>query len=221
MSETNSLSTRIDAEFAAVEKKFKDTQVELLRECRQRRERLRRLGEAFEKLARGWQPRLQTLVRKFDGRVRVTPHITPSHRETAFEFESKQYRVRLRFSAMTDRDVSKVVLACDLEITPALFRYEQHAELEFPLDAVDEEAAGRWADDRIVEFVRLYLSMVKDELAARYRTVEDPVAHVRFPDFAAGATLEWGGERYYFIGEETRQEFLRQHEAAAAGQAGG
>jgi YHS domain-containing protein len=33
------------------------------------------------------------------------------------------------------------------------------------------------------------------------------VAHVRFPDFAAGATLEWQGKKYYFIGEETRQEF--------------
>jgi YHS domain-containing protein len=42
--------------------------------------------------------------------------------------------------------------------------------------------------------------------------IEDPVAGVRFPDFAAGATIEWQGRKYYFIGEETRQEFARQHE---------
>ena len=32
--------------------------------------------------------------------------------------------------------------------------------------------------------------------------------------FAAVATLEWQGKTYYFIGEETRQEFARQHESA-------
>ncbi len=37
--------------------------------------------------------------------------------------------------------------------------------------------------------------------------VEDPVAHVRFPKFAAGATLDWQGQKFYFISEETRREF--------------
>jgi YHS domain-containing protein len=62
--------------------------------------------------------------------------------------------------------------------------------------------------------VRAYLSMGEDEFGTQEHMVEDPVAHVRFPDFAAGATLEWQGKKYYFIGEETRQEFARQHESA-------
>jgi hypothetical protein len=41
--------------------------------------------------------------------------------------------------------------------------------------------------------------------------VEDPVAHVSFPGVAAGATLEWNGRKFYFIGEETRREFARQN----------
>jgi hypothetical protein len=32
--------------------------------------------------------------------------------------------------------------------------------------------------------------------------------------FPGGATLEWQGRKYYFIGEETRQEFARQNEIA-------
>jgi YHS domain-containing protein len=43
--------------------------------------------------------------------------------------------------------------------------------------------------------------------------VEDPVAQVRFPKFSAGATLEWQGRTYYFIGEETRREFEKQNGA--------
>jgi YHS domain-containing protein len=43
--------------------------------------------------------------------------------------------------------------------------------------------------------------------------VEDPVAHVRFPKFAAGATLERGGKTYYFVGEETCRDFEKQQAA--------
>ena len=158
-------------------------------------------------LAEAWKPRLDTLLRKFGDRVQVTPRLTASSREATFAFQSKHCRVRLRFSASADRDVRKVILSYDLKIIPVLFRFEPHAELEFPLGEIDEAAAGRWVDDRIVDFVRVYLSMGEDEFYSPEHMVEDPVAHVRFPDFAAGATLEWQGKKYYFLGEETRQEF--------------
>jgi YHS domain-containing protein len=40
--------------------------------------------------------------------------------------------------------------------------------------------------------------------------VEDPIAHVSFPKQAAAATLDWKGQKFYFIAEETRQEFEKQ-----------
>jgi YHS domain-containing protein len=40
--------------------------------------------------------------------------------------------------------------------------------------------------------------------------VEDPIAHVQFPRAAAATTLEWQGQKFYFIGEETRREFAKQ-----------
>jgi YHS domain-containing protein len=46
--------------------------------------------------------------------------------------------------------------------------------------------------------------------------VEDPVAHVRFPKTAAATTLEWQGQKFYFIGEETRNEFAEQNKIAIA-----
>jgi YHS domain-containing protein len=57
------------------------------------------------------------------------------------------------------------------------------------------------------DFVRTYIAMGESESYTRQHMVEDPVAHVRFPDFAAGATLEWQGRKYYFIDDQTRQEF--------------
>jgi hypothetical protein len=158
-SEATSLSSRIDAEFVVVEEKVKEMRSERLRFYRERRERLQRLNVVFRKLAEAWKPRLDTLLQKFGDKVEVTPRLTPSTREATFMFASELGRIHLRFSASTDLDIRKVILGYDLEIIPMFFRYEPHAELVFPLDKVDEEAAGRWVDDRIVDFVRTYLSM--------------------------------------------------------------
>jgi YHS domain-containing protein len=220
MANVSSLADRIDAEFSAVEGKYKSFQAEQVREYQERQERLRKLAEVLDELREVWGPRLEVLVKKFGDRVQAKPRLTPSTREGTFEFQSELARVRLKFSASTDRDVRKVVLAYDLEIIPVLLRFQPHAELEFPLEAVDREAAGRWIDDRVVDFVRTYLSLGENDVYLKDHMVEDPVAHVRFPKFAAGATLQWQGRTYYFIGEETRREFARQNGLGAEGPAG-
>lgn len=211
MTDISTLAGRIDAEFSAVEEKIKQRQAYQVEEHKGRQERLDQLGQVFDEMRAIWQPRLELLAKKFGDRVEVKPTVTPSKREADFEFQSKRGRVRLKFSASTDRDVRKVVLGYDLEIIPIFMKYEPHAELELPLEAVDQAAAAKWIDDRIVDFVRTYLSMGENEIYMRDRMVEDPVAHVRFPDFAAGASLEWQGQRFYFIGEETRREFAQQN----------
>jgi YHS domain-containing protein len=214
MTESNTLAGRIDAEFSALEHKIKKAQSEQLDEYKGRQKRLEQLGKVFDELRPVWKPRLELLAKKFGDRVQVTPTVKPSTREAAFEFQSKRGRVRLKFSASTDRDVRKVVLAYDLEILPIFMRYEPHAEVDFPLEAVDQAAAAKWIDDRIVDFVRTYLSMGENEIYMRDRMVEDPITHAAFPDFAAGATLDWQGQKYYFIAEETRREFAEKNKIA-------
>jgi YHS domain-containing protein len=98
-----------------------------------------------------------------------------------------------------------------LEIIPVLMRFKPHDEMEFPLDAVDKEAVAKWFDDRIVDFVQTYFSMGENEAYMRDEMVEDPIARVRFPKLAAATTLDWQGKKFYFIGEETRNEFAKQN----------
>ena len=149
-------------------------------------------------------------MQKFGDRVQATPRIVPSAREATFDFQSRLARVRLKCAAFTDRDIQKVILSYDLEIIPVQMRFNPHSEVEFPLDAVDKDAVAKWNDDRIVEFVRTYFAMGENAIYLRDEMVEDPIAHVSFPRFAAAATLEWRGEKFYFVGEETRQEFAKQ-----------
>jgi YHS domain-containing protein len=144
---------------------------------------------------------------QFKDAVKVTPAIVPGRRQANLQFESPLARINLRLSASTDTSVRKLVLAYDLEILPIFMEFEKHAEIEFPLDRVDSEAAGKWLDDRIVAFVKVYLSLYESEYYLKDHMVEDPVARIRFPKFSAGATLDRDGRTYYFISDETRREF--------------
>jgi YHS domain-containing protein len=216
MQDINSLASRIDAEFSAVEQKVKKFQVGQVEEYKQREQRLEQLGNMFDQLRDIWKPRLELLVRKFGDRVQTTPRIVPSTREVSFAFQSNLARISLKFSASTDRDVQKLVLSYDLEIVPVLMRFKSHDEAEFPLSAVDKEAVAKWLDDRIVDFVQTYFSLGDNEIYLKDQMVEDPVAHVRFPKTAAATTLEWQGQKFYFIGEETRNEFAQKHKISYA-----
>jgi hypothetical protein len=211
MPDISSLTGRIDAEFSAVEEKVKHFQVDQVEKHKQRQTRLEQLGQVFDQLRDIWKPRLELLVKKFGDRIQTTPRIVPSTREVTFDFQSRLARVSLKFSAFTDRDIQKVILSYDLSIIPALIRFNPHAEVDFPLDAVDKQAAAKWIDDRIVEFVRTYFSLGENDIYLKDYMVEDPVAHVRFPKFAAATTLDWQGQKLYFIGAETRQEFAKQN----------
>jgi hypothetical protein len=164
MPDINNLASRIDAEFAAVEKKVKRIQSEQVDQQKQRENRLEQLNQMFDQLQDIWRPRLELLVKKFGDRVQTTPRIVPSTREVTFEFQSRVARVRLKLSAFTDRDVQKVILNYNLEIIPVLMQFKNHDEIEFPLNAVDKEAVAKWIDDRLVDFVQTYFSMGESDI---------------------------------------------------------
>lgn len=206
----NGLSERIDAQFAALKDKIQKAQREEVENYKARQKRLEEFGKLAEELRGLWNPRLDTLIKKFGGHVKVTPRITPSHREAVFAFDSSLARVDLKLAAFPDRDVRKLVVSYDLEIIPVLMKFDRHAEIEFPVDAVDKEALGKWLDDRLVGFVQTYLSLNENEHYMKDEMVEDPVVQVRFPKFAAGATLQKDGKTLYFISEETRKEYEKK-----------
>lgn len=210
MADVSNLLSRLDAEFSAMEdrrKQFQESQVEKYHE---REKRAAQFEQLLNQLRDVWRPRLEALAQRFGDRVNVTPSISPGNRQATFQFQSPVARINLRFSAATDMDVTKVVLGYDLDILPILMQFEKHAEISFPLDKIDQEAMTQWLDDRIMAFVKTYLSLHENEYYLKDFMVEDPVAHVRFPKFAAGAKLEQAGKTYYFVSDETCREFEKQ-----------
>ena len=211
MADVSVLLGRIDAEFSALDDKIKRAQGEKQQEHKDRQQRLAAFEKELETLPDVWKPRLEALIKRFGDKAKVAPRLDSTSRAVTINFQSELAKIRMRLSAATDQDIRNLILLYDLEILPTLMQFDSHQQGQWPLNAIDRKAIGDWVDDRIVSFVKTYLSLHENEYYLKEHMVQDPVAGVRFPKFAAAATLERGGKTYYFIGDDTRREFEVSH----------
>ena len=215
MADINNLINRIDAEFTAMESKVKQFQSQQAQAFQDREQRQEQFVKLLDGLRDVWRPRLEALAQKFGQRVNVTPTVQPGRRTATFNFQSQLARIDLRFSVFTDPDVRDCIFNYNLDILPIFMKFESNTTISFPLDAVDREALANWIDDRIVDFVKTYRALHENNYYLKDHLVEDPVAKVRLPKYAAAATVDWQGKTYYFISDDTRREFEKQKGIAA------
>jgi YHS domain-containing protein len=214
MANTQSLIERIDAEFAASGEKTRDLQAQQLHKYHERKKRQAIAENHLGELREDWQLRLAALLDRFPAPVAVTAEFMPGGWVDTLKVQTELARVQLKFSASTDMDVCKGFLDYDLEVLPVFMRFAPRSRLEVTPGALDREATGSWMDDRLIDFVRVFLSLQENAQYLSDHLVEDPIALVRFPKHSAAATLARNGQTFYFIAEETRREFENQlHEA--------
>lgn len=211
MSEIESLMQRIDAEFNAADDRLRQLQSQNVQAYHDREQRLQSFAQVCERMRETWRPRLEALAKRFGDKVQVTPSVTPTSRQAVFAFQSPLANIRLRFSVTSNTDVTEVIFNYDLEILPIFMQFQSHLELAMPLDAIDDAKMANWFDDRILQFVRTYLSVHENQYYLKGHLVKDPIALVEFPRHAAAASLEWQGKTHYFISDETRTEFARRN----------
>jgi YHS domain-containing protein len=208
------LASRLDAVIGEAHGKVKAFQEEAeaaRQETRARFERFMVIAEQVVVLARGKLERLKEQLE-----VEVTPaHLQTERfysRSVTFDVKTELAGVvKLGFRLTHDSDVRRILLDYNLDITPAFFRFNPHARLEVPLEAYDEAAVGTWLDDRIIEFAKAYLELHDTKQHQERAMVSDPVAGISFPKHFAAATLEHDGTTHYFVSEESRREFAKQH----------
>ena len=211
MAARGSLTDRIDAEIDAAFQRVEQLKTQNVEEFQGRQQRLEKLDGILEELREVWRPRLEALAKKFGERVNVKPEIEPGRRSAKFKFKSELASIDLRFAVAPDSDVRNVVFTYDLDVLPILMKFDSHDTIEFPLDSIDKTALGKWFDDRIIEFVKTYLSLHENQYYLKGHLVEDPIAKVQFPKYAAGATCEHRGKTLYFIDEATLKEFQQKN----------
>jgi YHS domain-containing protein len=216
MSDINDLLTRIDGAITAVKTKAKKQQQELLKEHQDRQKLLKEYEKVQTKIVEIAKPRLEALAKRAAERVKVTPSTSESRRSARFEFRAPEGSITLTFSVAPDKDIKNAVIEYDLRIIPVLRKFNSHAEFSTPITAFNADATAKWLDDRIIEFVELFVEMHEGELYEKAEYVEDPIAKVKFPKFAAEATLEHNGQTYFFVDDKTKAEFVRQKGLAPA-----
>lgn len=207
MSDAATLAERIDAEFAAAEAKVKELRKQQVTQYQERQQRIAKLEKVLDEYRDVWRTRLETLAERFADRIKVTPRVVPGARQATFEVASELARIVLRFSVSADEEVKNLVFRYDLDVVPIYMKFDSHREVQFPLDKVDADALGQWIDQCIMSFVRSYMAMQQNAYYLKDHLVEDPVAKVRLPKFAAGAKLDRNGKTLYFISEETRRQY--------------
>ena len=211
MADSNSLTERMDAEFAAFQQKTEQFQVAAKAEYEAREARFHELFvPAAKRLADLVRPRLQLLADRFKDRVKVKPVIAEHTREVELTFDSPLARIALTFGLAHDSEVKNLLLQQDLKILPILMQFEDRSTLSMPLDKIDDAAVAQWFDDRIVYFIQTMAAMYRNQHYLKDHLVTDPIAGVQMPKYAAKATLELRGTTHYFISEETKREFESQ-----------
>jgi hypothetical protein len=205
------LGGRIDAEFELSRDRLRRLRREAPDGVRCRQQRLSLYEDACERMGSLWIPRLEVLQHRLSDRLQVAVALHRDRRQAGLAFTSGLARIHLSFLAMTDADVSSLVLEYSLDLLPSLIAFPGRDRHSQPLERIDEQETGEWIGDRLVEFVRVYRSLYENEYCLGGHLVEDPLTHVRFPRSAAAATLERHGKTFYFMSSETRTEY----EAAA------
>jgi YHS domain-containing protein len=211
MTDVDTLIRRVDQELAAEVGHQTAAWQEVERTTRERAPRLQRYDAVAKHLIELLRPRLDAFIERFKDVVKAEPVVREHTRAMNLTFTATVAKVTLRFEVFPDRDATHVRLECTQEIIPVVVRYDRQSVLEFPLDAVQDDAVVQWFDERIVAFVKEYLAVVRQDANLQEHLkdllVEGPVAKVRFPKYLAASTLQRDGRTYYFVDEDTRQEF--------------
>jgi YHS domain-containing protein len=208
------LTSRLDGVIEVARVRVKAFQPETERAHREVRERFQKFIPIAEQITAMAREKLERL------RERLKFDVTPAHAQTD-RFYVRSVRIdakselasviKLSFGLTHDSDMSQILLDYDFEIIAVFFRFDPHARLEIPLEAYDEAAVAGWLDDRLVDFTNAYMKLYLTKQYQERVPVPDTVAGISFPTYYAASMLEREGKTYYFISDETRREFEKQH----------
>jgi YHS domain-containing protein len=214
MTGSDSLTSRLDAEFAATRERIRGMHVESVRLSGETRTQFNTFTRLRERVNDLIAPRLKHLQERLP-EAKTTSVPSPHGDSVALRLVSGAARITVGFSLSHDGPLGKAVLDYDLEILPVFVRFDRHGRLEIPLDSGDCDYGriGQWLDDRIVGFVHTHMEM---QFMPQYQgdnMAIDPVAHVSFPKAFGHSSFECGGKTYHFLSEQTRQEFEKRPSA--------
>ena len=212
MPSVEQFSTRIEQELSAAKKRQTEMNTEAGKSYLAQQKRYELFKQIRQKFAAEFaKPRLEKLATLFP-KMQGTPESRPDGDTVSLKFPKTAEcpaTVTLRLSLAHDGDIRNVVLTYDLEILPVFLKFDGHSQFDIPVEKPDYDAAAAWLDDLLVKFVHTYLSIQFLDQYQQDTLVTDPVSRTRFPQSFAAGSLQQGGKTYFFMCDETRQDFQK------------
>jgi hypothetical protein len=216
MTTINDFSERLDMEFGLMPAAIEERRALLEREYHERQDRVANLFvPALAQLRAIWEPRRDALLARFRDTIHIIPEANDDFGTASFSLDSPLARITLRFTFSHDPDVRNITLEYRLDVVPILMKIDNHSTLDLKLENFDQDVAALWLEDRMVSFIRTYVELNGNQYYLKDHMVEDVIAHVRMPRGVAKETVDWDGQKYYFICADTRRAFEKQHGCAS------
>jgi len=153
------------------------------------------------------RPRLQELASYFDDAEMLDD--AELHSGIHFRYTvGLPVTMKLVVNVNCDTPIEKVVVDCNLEVSPVTVPFNGHQEISFPLNAVDKPCLTAWLDDRLCEFVDIYLRIETDNGYREESMAIDPVCGMRVVMEFAAAKTDYQGATYYFCTDECCRKFV-------------
>lgn len=214
MEKKSPLAERILDRFELHQKELSEKQQQLddsMKELLEQRDRLAIIAKRLIEIV--VLPMMQELLQHFDnGKVEVQQ--SDDYFGCVCEFaHTPRFPATVRFGiALLPGNEFNYTVRSDLNILPVLMEYNRNNEALFPL-ADDNEAFSSWVDDRIIEFMDIYLRLETHPFYQKDNTVVDIVCGMHIPFTAATSSIIRNGRTFYFCSEHCKEAFLKNSDA--------
>lgn len=171
-------------------------------------ERHRQFDEVAGRLASAIiRPRLEALVQSFPN-ARMGKDDLAEGGSCWFGYcERYPVTARVEFAVEHDQRWEEVVVHSETYMMPVLVRYQEQDNLHFPFDAIDENAATEWVEERVFEFLDCYLQLDRGAPDLEEDMATDPVCGMRIGRSAAVGSADYRGRAYLFCSQDCLDKF--------------
>lgn len=170
-----------------------------------RRERFAAL--AVELIQSVIQPRLEVLAARFPNASPVTDK-AEGHCCYWFGFcERFPSSTKVTFSIEHDVRFEKVAVCYHVSMVPLFIRHNEHDKLTLPLEEIDNQSVANWVEERLIEFIDVYLQIDRGSGDFADEVTLDPVCGMRIGRSSAAASDSHRGHPYFFCSKDCHQKF--------------
>jgi YHS domain-containing protein len=163
-------------------------------------------GRLIETIIR---PRLQVLASHFSN---AGPLQGDASRQVLVWFgycERFPASTSVSFTVEHDVGFTKASVLYEARMIPTFIRFDEHDKWTVDLDALEETSVANWVEERLLEFVDVYLQIDRGPDDDDEDTATDPVCGMRIGRTNAVATGDFAGHLYYFCSNACQAQFAR------------